>query len=271
MRKIVQLSDLHFGRTDPKIVAGLQAFILSLGPDVVVVSGDLTQRATESQFLEARIFLNSLPFPKIVVPGNHDVPLYNIRRRFWRPFSRFRRLIHPTTEPHYADSEVAIIGLNTARALVFKGGRVNRAQLKNLESTLSALSEQVIKIVVTHHPLQLIRSYRTSFIGYSEKALRVLVKGRVDLLLAGHLHVSQIGSVVRPVKGQDHSAVQIQAGTATSLRYRGEPNAFNVLTIDGPRVIAEQYTWNKGTGNFALSQTEAFQREGGGWTIAKAQ
>jgi 3',5'-cyclic AMP phosphodiesterase CpdA len=265
MRKIIQLSDLHFGRTNPVIVAALQKFIPLLHPDIVVVSGDLTQRARETEFREARAFLDGLPFPKIIVPGNHDVPLYNLIRRFYKPLRRFSGLIHPDAEPQYIDSEVAIIGLNTARPFVFKGGRVSRSQVKKLEATLSSLSNEVTKIVVTHHPLNRIRSHRTGFFGYSEKALELLMKSGIDLLLAGHLHVSRIGTIIKPFSGQARSSLQIQAGTATSLRYRGEVNAFNVLAIDGLRAVVDQYSWDNGSGNFTLSKSETFERGSGGW------
>jgi len=270
MRKIIQLSDLHFGRTNPVIVAALQKFIPDLSPDIIAVSGDLTQRAKEAEFREARAFLDSLPFPKIVVPGNHDVPLYNLIRRFYKPLRRFSGLIQENIEPEYIDGELAVIGLNTARPFVFKGGRVSRAQLKNLQTVLSSLGDGVTKVVVTHHPLNQIRSHRTGFLGYSDRALELLIKNGADLLLAGHLHVSHIGTIIKPFSGQGRSALQIQAGTATSLRYRGEANSFNAITINGSHATVEQYAWDAASGNFVLSKTEAFEHAPGGWKGSSA-
>ena len=63
MGTIVHLSDLHFGRVDPKIVAPLVRTVETAAPDLVVVSGDLTQRARGGQFREARRFLDRLTFP----------------------------------------------------------------------------------------------------------------------------------------------------------------------------------------------------------------
>ncbi len=106
MRTIVHLSDLHFGRIDPAVCRALAEDVSALNPDLVVVSGDLTQRAREHEFEEARVFLKSLPLPQLVVPGNHDVPLYNFVARFLRPLTRYQRYITSDLKPFYADTEM---------------------------------------------------------------------------------------------------------------------------------------------------------------------
>src|SRR3954469_19108949 len=111
MRTIVHLSDLHFGRLDRRVVAPLVAAIRAIAPDLVAVSGDFTQRARASQFVEARDFLQTLPFPQLVVPGNHDVPLFDVARRFLRPLARYRRFIADDVEPMFIDEEIAALGL----------------------------------------------------------------------------------------------------------------------------------------------------------------
>src|SRR5215217_9660207 len=155
MKTLVHLSDLHFGRTDPQVVAALVPLVNSLLPDVVVVSGDLTQRAKPLQFRQARNFLDALPKPQIVVPGNHDVPLYNVFQRFFTPLSKFRRFISPEEQPAYVDGEIAVLGLNTARSLVFKGGRVNEEQVEHIRSSLCSLDERIVRMIVSHHPFDL--------------------------------------------------------------------------------------------------------------------
>ena len=123
MRTLVHLSDIHFGRVDAAIVEPLISLIGKIKPDVVAVSGDLTQRARSEQFKEARAFLDRLPQPQIVVPGNHDVPLYNIFARFLQPLDKYRRFITEDLSPFYGDEEIAGLAVNTARSLTFKGGR----------------------------------------------------------------------------------------------------------------------------------------------------
>src|SRR4029077_8283305 len=111
MRTIVHLSDVHFGRVNATIVDPLEAAIRAIAPDLVTVSGDFTQRARRSQFRAARAFLDRLPTPQLVVPGNHDVPLFNLPARFLDPFGGYRRYISPDLEPAYQDDELIVVGL----------------------------------------------------------------------------------------------------------------------------------------------------------------
>src|SRR6202048_1786243 len=146
MRTLVHLSDLHFGRVDPQIVAPLIKTVSEISPDLVAVSGDLTQRARTQQFLEARAFLDALPQPQIVVPGNHDVPLHNVFARFLQPLDKYRRYITDDLQPFCADEEIAVIGVNTARSLTIKGGRVNSDQVSSIRQKLCSVGEDVVKV-----------------------------------------------------------------------------------------------------------------------------
>src|SRR5438309_4295198 len=125
MRTVVHLSDLHFGRTDPALIEPLLAALRTIRPTVVVVSGDLTQRAREEEFEQARDFLSRIEVPLVVVPGNHDVPLYRLWERFLSPLGKYQRMIQRDLEPSFVDAEIAVVGLNTARSLTFKNGRIN--------------------------------------------------------------------------------------------------------------------------------------------------
>src|ERR1700682_6341632 len=152
MRTLVHLSDLHFGRVDPQIIAPLIKTVSEINPDLLAVSGDLTQRARSNQFQQARAFLDALPQPQIVVPGNHDVPLHNVFARFLQPLDKYRRYITDDLEPFFADEEIAVIGVNTARSLTIKGGRVSSEQVLSIRRKLCSVGEDVVKVVVTHHP-----------------------------------------------------------------------------------------------------------------------
>src|SRR4029079_19628242 len=126
MRTILHLSDLHFGRVNPLLVDPLLKIVKEIGPDLVAVSGDLTQRARSHQFQQARSFLEALPKPQIIVPGNHDIPLHNVFARFVQPLPEYRGYITTDLQPVYADEEMVVVGVNTARSSVFKGGRINQ-------------------------------------------------------------------------------------------------------------------------------------------------
>src|SRR3954471_14558613 len=155
MRTIVQLSNLHFGRVDQKLLEPLRALTVKLAPDVLVVSGDLTQRAKSEEFKAARAWLDTLPGPQIVVPGNHDIPLYNVATRFLTPLRKYTRYVTLDLAPEYIDDEIAILGINTARSLTFKDGRINEEQVAQMRQRMSSVNPNLTRIIVTHHPFDL--------------------------------------------------------------------------------------------------------------------
>ena len=140
-RTIVHLSDLHFGRVDPAILPALRRAVAVAAPDLVAVSGDITQRARIAEFKAAAHFLETLPAPLLVVPGNHDLPLYNVLLRWLSPLDRYRRFITSDLAPFYEDAEIAVLGVNTARALTFKDGRINRAPDRGRDEAFRAMRE----------------------------------------------------------------------------------------------------------------------------------
>ena len=266
MRTLVHLSDLHFGRVDRSLLDPLTARVKALVPDVVVVSGDLTQRARAGQFVQARRFLDTLPSPQVVVPGNHDVPLYNPFRRFVRPLDKFRRYISAGLEPEYVDDEIAVIGINTARSLTFKSGRINEAQVERVRSRLCTLDERMTKILVSHHPFDLPSHLGDhGLVGRASMAMQTFARCGADMLLAGHLHVSHAADTTARYKIGDFSALVVQAGTATSTRGRGESNSFNALRIESARVSIERFSWDTSSGDFASSRIENYAYTAQGW------
>jgi len=232
VRTIVHLSDLHFGRVDPAIPPVLARTITAAHPDVVVVSGDLTQRARISQFAEARRFLDTLPKPQIVVPGNHDVPLYNVIARWLWPLAGFKRYFGEDPDPFFADTEVAVVGINTARSLTFKNGRINRNQLTQSCARFSHTGKDTLRIVATHHPFAGAEAGSVGLVGRAWMAIEEFARCGVDIVLSGHMHTSHTVSSVERYGAGRHAALLIQAGTATSNRVRGETNAFNILEAD---------------------------------------
>ncbi len=274
MRTLVHISDLHFGRVNRQIVEALRAEVLNIHPDVLVISGDLTQRARRDEFADAKTFLDTLPFPQIVVPGNHDVPLYNVWARGVTPLSRYHRFITSNMEPYFADDEIAVAGINTARSLTFKGGRINRSQVTRVCELMAGLPSQVTRVVVTHHPFDLPSSRDAGdLVGRAHMAMAGFARCRIDLFFSGHLHEGATSESAGRYKIRGHSALVIQAGTATSTRWRGECNSWNVVRIDYPRVLVSRMTWKPEEKHFAASAEEQFERREQGWyrTAASAQ
>jgi 3',5'-cyclic AMP phosphodiesterase CpdA len=266
MRTIVHLSDMHFGRVDARLVAPLVRAVHEIAPDLVAISGDLTQRARRSQFEQARAFLDQLPSPRLVVPGNHDVPLYNMAARFLDPYGGYRRYIAQDLEPVFEDAEMIAVGLNSARSLPFHGGgRLNEAQVVRAATRLRAAAPAAVRIVVTHHPFDLPTGHRhEDLIGRSGMAMAKLAAAGADLFLAGHLHVSHVGHTAERYQTPGHSALVVQAGTL-STRGRGEVNTINVVRLAPPRITVERYSWNGAAQAFQPTWTSDFQRTSDGW------
>jgi len=267
MRTLVHLSDLHFGRVDPTLLDPLRELVHQLAPNVVVVSGDLTQRAKSEQFEEAKAWLDTLPGPQIIVPGNHDISLYNVFRRFLAPLDRYKRYITDDLDPVYIDDEIAVLGVNTARSLTFKDGRVNREQVDKIRATLAGLAPDITRVVVTHHPFDLPRGAEgEELVHRADMAMNVFAELGVDLLMAGHLHLSHAGNTQARYKISEYAALVVQAGTATSTRGRGEVNSFNVIRLEPQRIEVDRYGWDSVHNQFQVLATEKFMRSGNVWT-----
>ena len=266
MRSIVHLSDIHFGGANPLVIDPLVEAVTRIAPDLVAVSGDLTERARPRQFREARAFLDRLPAPQIVVPGNHDVPLYQLAARFLHPLRNYRRYVTEDLRPFYGDDEIAVLGVNTARALTVKGGRINEDQIAWMSARLSACDPRVVKVVVTHHPFDVPDGEdERNLVGRARLAMDALARCGADLFLAGHLHVGQTSHSATRYRIAGHSALVVQAGTAASTRGRGQENAFNVLRIDRPQIAVERFEWQPARGEFVLAMRERFRHTPLGW------
>jgi 3',5'-cyclic AMP phosphodiesterase CpdA len=272
MARLVHLSDLHFGAHDEDLVEGVERSVDQLKPDLIVISGDFTQRARTEQFKEACRFLEKLRdrgHEVLGVPGNHDVPLYDVLRRFLSPLTRYRRYIDETLCPFIELAGVAVLGINTARSFTFKDGRINEAQVEFIRETFSRSPSDAVRILVTHHPLLAIPVGEgvERAIGRHELALDAIEEAGVDLLLAGHAHhaaTHHASDLVTRAGG----ALVIQAGTATSTRLREQEQSFNTIDIETGRVTVTVNGWKDE--RFQPADAQRYEWQDGRWRVRKA-
>jgi len=246
VRAIAHISDLHFGREDPKVVAALQEELKEDAPDLVAVSGDLTQRARRREFEAARDFLLGLGAPVLAVPGNHDIPLFDVARRILQPLDRYHRYIHADDNPFYLDEEMAVLGLNTARRSEFGGdGRISLPQIGIVRERFEPLPPNLAKVLVAHHPfLPAPSGPAQALVGRGLQGLQAAEAAGVDLVLTGHLHRGFTGDVRTHHVTIKRSILVFQAGTAVSTRLRGEANSYNLISIDAPRLSCTVHAWD---------------------------
>ncbi len=269
MPRLIHLSDLHFGAHEPHLVDAAEARIQEEKPDLVVISGDFTQRARTEQFKEACHFLTRLKeagHEVLAVPGNHDVPLYDVLRRFLSPLTRYKRYIDETLCPFHELDGVAVLGINTARSLTFKDGRISREQMDFIRATFDRTKSD-LRILVTHHPLLAlpVGEGLAEAVGRHELALDAVADAGVDLLLSGHHHHASTHSA-RDLATRAGPALVIQAGTATSHRLREQEQSFNRLDIEGHRVTLTLQSWNGDA--FVSGDEQTFAQEGDHWRLA---
>ena len=268
MKIVAHISDAHFGTEDPVIAAALLAELQGHDgptPSLVVVSGDLTQRAKEDQFRAARTWLDALTSPYLVVPGNHDIPLYDVWNRFLHPLRRYRDLITDDLMPHHVDDELAVVGLNTAHNFTIKDGKVTIDQARAAAALLADAGDR-FKMIVAHHPFVLPngRPARDRADGAAE-ATPILRDAGVAIICTGHLHIAY-ASDTAGFRDDTREIIAVHAGTCISTRRRGEANGYNRLTLAGDVLTIQTRLW--ANHHFVDGAHKVYRRTDGHWRHA---
>ena len=227
MSVVLHISDTHFGTEQPRVVEALVALAAQQRPDVVVLSGDITQRARPAQFRAAKAFVDRLGAPVVAVPGNHDIALFDLWARFTRPYARYAKAFGSDLEPVHASPDLLVVCVNTTRAWRHKHGEVSAAQIDRVASLLAAASAQQLRVVVVHQPAAVTRAEdHVNLLRGHQAALRAWSAAGADLVLGGHIHLPY----TLAQQGLARRLWVVQAGTAVSSRIRLEaPNSVNIL------------------------------------------
>ena len=265
MHTIIHISDLHFGSTEASLEKALKEIIEEHSPNLIIVSGDITQRATASQFCLAHTFFASLSYPIFFVPGNHDIPLYSAWQRFFHPYTLYKRYISEELEPQYEDEKILVVGVNTVRTFKAMEGRVNEKQIARVKTIFAEASPHKIKILVSHHPFNVPMSHRRRPLARARHFWKSLKDIEIDLILSGHLHNTLGLYSDKTYKFSTPGPLIIQAGTAISTRHREEENSFNIISLSTGHIDIDRYEYIQDKEVFAVKKKEHFVRQSKTW------
>lgn len=259
MTRIIHLSDLHFGRTRDDLLDPLVETVNGLAADLVVISGDFTQRARTWQFEQARALLDRLTAPTLSVPGNHDTPLDNLIVRFLWPWARYRRYIDRNLAPVWEQDLTRVAGVNSVNPFAWQRGRIGRTASAHIRDTFHGLPEAWFRVAVMHHPLEHAPEVDKRLMQGAADALALLGETKVDIVLSGHLHLGS-AAPFRAAPG----TLFVQAGTGLSTRLRDQDNTFNLLTLARDDLRIDRYAAGQAP-RFTLADTSRFRWAEGVW------
>ena len=231
MTVLLQVSDPHFGTERSPVAEALVRLAGKLNPTALLLSGDITQRATRKQFSAARAFVERLNVSIILaIPGNHDVPLFNLAARTLTPYGRYTQAFGSNLEPEYEDNEVLIIALNTTRWYRHKDGEISAEQIERVARRCEVARSDKYRMVVLHHPMAVTtaRDGENVIHGWQE-AIRRWAAAGVDVVIGGHIHLPFVLPLHERWPELQKPLWVVQAGTAISHRVR--PNTANSINI----------------------------------------
>lgn len=257
----MQISDPHFGTEQAPVVSALRDLIAQQGPALVVVSGDITQRARPAQFAAASSFIQGLSAASVLaIPGNHDIPLYNLVARFFYPYANYARAFGDELEPEFESEKLLVLGVKTTRRRRHKDGEVSESQIERVAAKLRAAKPEQLRIVVTHQPVHVIRERDiTNLLHNSERAVRAWTEAGIDLFVGGHIHLPYVRPLNERFPDLPRAVWVVQAGTAVSTRIRGNvPNSVNVIRYPVPTLgtcHVERWDFDANSQSFQQAQT----------------
>lgn len=254
--RLLHLSDTHFGTEQAAVANALLALSAAQKPQMAILSGDITQRARRAEFAAAAAFLDCLEIPVMALPGNHDIPLFNVAGRLLRPYGNYRRALQTPLMPEFENEQLLALGVNTTRWYRHKDGEVSDEQIERIATRLRSAQSGQLRIVVTHQPLHVIEQRdEHNRLHNHEAAIRAWAAAGADLVLGGHIHLPYVRDLREAYPDLPRKLWCVQAGTAVSRRVRFEAgNSVNIVDYDAGRHACQLRRWDfSGTrGEFAL-------------------
>jgi len=260
MTRLLQLSDPHFGTVQPAVAEALVQMAHAERPDVLVLSGDITQRARAWQFSDARAFCDRLAIPAMLaLPGNHDIPLFNLWQRLASPYAGYLRAFGPDLEASLQTSAFCLIGVKTTRRWRHKNGEMSAAQVARVAGELQRAAPGRLRVVVVHQPVVVLRpeDEHDRLRGW-EPAVRAWAAAGADIVMGGHIHLPYVCELSSQVPGLARRMWCVQAGTALSSRVRREaPNSVNLIRYGAGQetCLVERWDYAAGAQRFELAHT----------------
>jgi len=267
MATLVQISDTHFGTEQPQVVEALVKLVHDQAPELVVMSGDITQRARRSQFRAAKVFLDSLHVPRLLtIPGNHDIPLLDIFTRTFRPYAKFTSEFGNELEPEYESDALLVVTVKTTRRYRHVDGEVSSEQIERVANRLTSAKPQQLRVVVTHQPVCVIRAEDEENLLQGHKAaIQSWAAAGADLIMGGHIHLPYVCPLHENLGNGTRKLWAVQAGTAVSSRIRHEAgNSVNIIrydTADPNTIQVEQWDYLVGGRKFDIAKVHALNRD----------
>lgn len=258
MIAVLQISDTHFGTEQQPVLRALEELNRVTQPAAIVLSGDITQRARRSQFAAARRYIDRLAAPRLItIPGNHDIPLFNLFARIFHPYANYTREFGVNLEPQLETDALLIIGVNTTRPARHKDGEVSQAQVDRVSAALRRASPEQLRIVVTHQPVHVTRESDTvNLLHGREQAVRSWALAGADMIMGGHIHLPYVRPLADQFPDLPRRLWSVQAGTAVSHRVRDDaPNSVNVVRYQPGAARVERWSFDAETATFQLGTT----------------
>jgi 3',5'-cyclic AMP phosphodiesterase CpdA len=244
---LLQVSDTHFGTEQPPVVEALLDLARQIAPQVVVLSGDITQRARRAQFAAARSFVDRLATTKVLaIPGNHDIPLFNLFARVFHPYANYERAFGSVLDSHWSSASMLVICVNTTRPSRHKDGEISAGQIAHVSQHLRAATPQQLRIVVTHQPVHVIQERDVENLLHGHQAaVRAWSRAGADIIMGGHIHLPYVRQLADADRTLARRVWAVQAGTAVSWRVRSRfPNSVNVLRHSAEDLTCRMERWD---------------------------